>query len=44
MIPLKVFDSNDTSTGLRVRERLNDAIIGAQDVADTEEQEKLNAQ
>jgi hypothetical protein len=45
MIPLKVFDGVDQSgSGLRVRERLNDAIIEAQDVADNEEQEKLNAQ
>jgi type III secretion system YopN/LcrE/InvE/MxiC family regulator len=44
MIPIKVFDQNDTGAGLRVRERLNDAIMGAQDVADTEEQEKLNSQ
>jgi hypothetical protein len=44
MIPIKVFDQNDLGTGLRVRERLNDAIMGAQDVADTEEQEKLSQQ
>jgi len=44
MIPIKVFDQNDTGAGLRVRERLNEAIMGAQDVADTEEQQKLNAQ
>ena len=44
MIPIKVFDQTDTGTGLRIRERLNDAIMGAQDIADTEEQEKLNSQ
>lgn len=44
MIPIKVFDQVDTSAGLRIRERLNDAIMGAQDVADNEEQEQLNAQ
>lgn len=43
MIPIKVFDP-DLGTGLRVRERLNDAIMAAQDVADTEEQQHLNAQ
>ena len=44
MIPIKVFDHNDTGSALRIRERLNDAIMGAQDIADTEEQEQLNAQ
>lgn len=44
MIPIKVFDQNDTGAGLRARERLNEAIMGAQDVADTEEQQHLNAQ
>ena len=44
MIPIKIFDHTDTGNGLRVRERLNDAIMGAQDVADTEEQEKLNSE
>jgi type III secretion protein W len=45
MIPLKVFDGVDQSGGgLRLRERLNDVIMEAQDVADNEEQEKLNAQ
>jgi type III secretion system YopN/LcrE/InvE/MxiC family regulator len=46
MIPIKVFDEADKggSGGLRLRERLNDAIIDAQDVADAEEQENLNAQ
>jgi type III secretion system YopN/LcrE/InvE/MxiC family regulator len=44
MIPIKVFDQNDTGNGLRIRERLNDAILGAQDAADNEEQEQLNDQ
>jgi type III secretion system YopN/LcrE/InvE/MxiC family regulator len=46
LIPVKVFDEADKggSGGLRLRERLSDAIIDAQDVADAEEQEKLNAQ
>ena len=45
MIPLKVFDGVDQGgSGLRLRERLNDVIMEAQDVADTEEQEKLSAQ
>jgi type III secretion system YopN/LcrE/InvE/MxiC family regulator len=44
MIPIKVFDQNDLGAGLRMRERLNDAIMGAQDVTDNEEQEQLNAQ
>jgi type III secretion system YopN/LcrE/InvE/MxiC family regulator len=46
LIPVKVFDDADKggSGGLRLRERLTDAIIDAQDVADREEQEQLNAQ
>ena len=45
MIPLKVFDGVDQSGGgLRLRERLNDVIMAAQDVADNEEQEKLASQ
>lgn len=45
MIPIKVFDEVDGSGGgLRLRERLGEAILAAQDVADAEEQEKLNSQ
>jgi hypothetical protein len=44
MIPIKVFDQNDLGAGMRVRERLNEAIMGAQDIADNEEQEKLSQQ
>jgi type III secretion system YopN/LcrE/InvE/MxiC family regulator len=46
MIPIKVFDDVDRGSGggLRVRERLNDVIMEAQDVVDAEEQEKLNEQ
>lgn len=45
MIPIKVFDGLDQSgSGLRLRERLNDVIMEAQDVVDAEEQEKLNSQ
>jgi len=46
MIPLKVLDGAEQggSSGLRLRERLNDVILEAQDVVDAEEQEKLNQQ
>ena len=46
MIPLKVLDGAEQggSSGLRLRERLNDVILEAQDVVDAEEQEKLNHQ
>jgi type III secretion system YopN/LcrE/InvE/MxiC family regulator len=46
MIPLKVLDGLEqgSSGGLRLRERLNDVIMEAQDVVDAEEQEKLNQQ
>jgi hypothetical protein len=46
IIPIKVFDEADKSGGggLRLRERLNDTILQAQDVADGEEQQKLAQQ
>jgi type III secretion system YopN/LcrE/InvE/MxiC family regulator len=45
LIPIKVLDGADPGGGgLRLRERFMDTIGQAQDVADDEEQQKLNAQ
>jgi type III secretion system YopN/LcrE/InvE/MxiC family regulator len=45
MIPLKIFEqADDGGGGVRLRDRLSDAIVGAQDAADAEEQEKLAQQ
>ncbi|MBV8190021.1 MAG: hypothetical protein JO339_22450 [Alphaproteobacteria bacterium] len=44
LFPLKIFDQAEQSgTGVRLRERLADAIVAAQDVADAEEAEKLGS-
>jgi type III secretion system YopN/LcrE/InvE/MxiC family regulator len=46
LIPIKVFDEADRGAGggLRMRERLTETIVQAQDKADAEEQEKLASQ
>jgi type III secretion system YopN/LcrE/InvE/MxiC family regulator len=44
MIPVRVFEEADNGGGgLRLRERLTNAIVGAQDAADAEEQARLAA-
>jgi type III secretion system YopN/LcrE/InvE/MxiC family regulator len=44
MVPLKIFDQAEQSgAGVRLRERLTDAIVAAQDDADAEEAKKLGS-